>query len=76
MRNTRPRHSELPEDAKMKANARSYLHVYIKRGKIIKGPCIVCGDVNTEAHHQDYSKPLDVTWLCKEHHDVVHSVYR
>jgi hypothetical protein len=31
-------------------------------------PCSVCGAEPTEAHHQDYAKPLDVQWLCKSHH--------
>ena len=42
-------------------------------GRIFKKPCKVCGDLNVEAHHEDYSKPLDVVWLCHKHHGVVHS---
>lgn len=54
-------------------NARSYLHVYIKRGKIKKIPCAVCGQRRVEAHHADYNKPLEVVWLCREHHQALHN---
>lgn len=73
MRNTRPKHSELPELARKKANARSYVHEYIKRGKVIKLPCAVCGSERSEAHHEDYCKPLEVIWLCREHHLKLHA---
>lgn len=76
MRLTRPKHSELTELQRMRANARSYLHVYIKRGKIKKQPCLFCGNTEVEAHHHDYSKPLEVTWLCKDHHLINHEVYK
>jgi ribosomal protein S27AE len=44
-----------------------------KSGKLIPQPCIVCGESKVHAHHDDYSKPLDVKWMCikchhKEHH--------
>ena len=67
-RNTRKKHKELSEEQKLKANCRSYLNTYLKRGKIIKQPCSVCNNQNSEAHHEDYTKPLDVIWLCREHH--------
>lgn len=52
-----------------KANCRSYLHTYIKRGQVAKGPCAICGTrERIEAHHEDYSKPLEVVWLCRGHH--------
>jgi hypothetical protein len=45
----------------------------INRGDLIRKPCIICGDNKSEAHHPDYSKLLDVRWLCKKHHAFVHS---
>ena len=53
--------------ARQRANARSYANVYLKRGKLVRQPCEVCG-ADAEMHHDDYSKPLDVRWLCREHH--------
>lgn len=25
-----------------------------------------------ERHHPDYSKPLEIIWLCNKHHDLLH----
>lgn len=72
MRKNRPKHFELLDIQKKKANCRSYLNVYIKRGKITKLPCSICGNIESEAHHEDYDKPLDVIWLCREHHLELH----
>lgn len=45
----------------------------IKSGKLTKKPCTVCGRYDdVEAHHEDYSKKLDVLWLCPQHHKDVH----
>lgn len=40
----------------------------IKRGVFSKGVCEVCGTNKVDAHHDDYARPLDVRWLCHEHH--------
>lgn len=40
----------------------------VRDGALIKGTCEVCGKLEVEAHHDDYSKPLDVRWLCSTHH--------
>jgi len=45
----------------------------LKNGKLVKKPCEVCGAINRiEAHHEDYSKPLEVRWLCMKHHKMEH----
>ena len=42
-------------------------------GKIVPQPCVVCGQAeNVEAHHDDYTKPFDVQWLCVFHHNQLH----
>ena len=46
---------------------------YIKQGILIKDTCKVCGtNENVEAHHEDYSKPLEIIWLCRNHHREHH----
>jgi hypothetical protein len=44
----------------------------IRDGKIKKQPCEVCGSIHSQAHHDDYSKPLEVRWLCRTHHLEAH----
>lgn len=60
----------------MKTRGIAKVHNLFKRavrdGKIIKKPCEVCGKVKSEGHHDDYSKPYDVIWLCHLHHKKRH----
>ena len=48
----------------------------IKRGVLVRQPCEACGAVKSEAHHDDYTKPLDVRWLCRAHHVAHHTTER
>lgn len=52
--------------------ARQEVRKAIKSGQLVRGPCETCGESEVEAHHGDYSKPLEVRWLCKSHHEAVH----
>ena len=54
------------------AKARSAVGCAIKSGRLVRGPCEVCGLAKSQAHHDDYRKPLDVRWLCFRHHREVH----
>ncbi len=40
--------------------------------KLARMPCEVCGELKVEAHHDDYTKPLDVRWLCVKCHTEWH----
>ena len=58
-----------------KIAARSALTSAIRRALVKRACCEVLGCVRTErlhAHHHDYSKPRDVVWLCRPHHEHVH----
>lgn len=46
----------------------------IRDGLLFKQPCEVCGDKSVVAHHCDYDKPLDIMWLCPEHHSEWHKI--
>lgn len=63
-----------PERA-FKQNARKKLARALKSGKVKKLPCRDCNELNVEAHHPDYSKPMEVIWLCKKHHGEIHREY-
>ena len=62
--------SEIPKEL-----ARWRLQTHVKRGKIKKLPCQTCGNPKSQGHHPDYSKPLDVLWLCSTHHMLQHRKY-
>jgi len=61
-----------------KSNPRKYkvqtmVGNYLRDGKIIKQGCEICGrKKDVHAHHDDYSKPLDIRWLCPPHHKQWH----
>lgn len=45
----------------------------IRDGKLKPQPCERCSQaVGVQAHHEDYSKPLDVIWLCPPCHGQRH----
>lgn len=72
------RRSKDPE----KCRAHRLLIYHVRAGNITRKPCEVCGKVHgvdgarVEGHHDDYSKPLDVRWLCFKHHRMEHGKYQ
>jgi hypothetical protein len=56
----------------LKYIARTAVGNALRDGKISKQPCQKCGSSLSEAHHSDYSQPLNVIWLCKKHHFEAH----
>lgn len=61
--------SRYKKSNKAQISARSKVSHAIRDGLLIKMPCEKCGTIEgVHGHHEDYSKPLDVNWLCVEHH--------
>lgn len=58
----------------LKQNARKKVLRAVQSGKLVKpNLCEVCRKEKfVEAHHEDYNKPLEVKWLCKECHENTH----
>jgi hypothetical protein len=52
-------------------NAHQIVGLAIRSGVLVVKPCEDCGK-DAQAHHDDYSKPLDVRWLCVKHHSAWH----
>lgn len=53
--------------------AHAELNREVRAGRLIRQPCEVCGSTHrVEGHHEDYSRPLDIRWLCQRHHKQRH----
>lgn len=64
----------LSEEERFKKKVRQLTRYAVRQGRLIEMPCEVCkSTVKIEAHHDDYSKPLEVRWLCRKHHREHHN---
>jgi len=68
----RERRRENPD----KYYARQFVANAIRDGRLAKAStCYFCGcEGKLQAHHHDYSKPLDVFWLCTACHGKLHAI--
>jgi hypothetical protein len=57
-----------------KKRARWRVKEALRQGLIVRGECEAadCDRTDTHAHHDDYSRPLEVRWLCPHHHALLH----
>lgn len=69
-RKRKPKSVTTPE----KTRARSVISNALRDGKIMKPVrCTKCGSGDKiQAHHTDYSKPLEVKWVCSTCHGLEH----
>lgn len=52
--------------------AHTLVNLAVKSGQLLKQPCERCGIHKVHGHHEDYSKPLEVVWLCAACHKLRH----
>lgn len=48
----------------------------LRDGKLTRWPICALPECESkpQAHHPDYSRPLDVVWLCPKHHKQAHAI--
>jgi len=54
-----------------KIKSHRIVHQAVRDGLLVKSRC-PCGSINVQGHHEDYSKPLEVVWLCPRCHTRLH----
>ena len=58
----------------IKSECRKKTNTAIRNGILIRKPCEICNtNINVECHHEDYSRPLFIKWLCVKHHKLRHN---
>ena len=58
---------------KVKTKARQTVNIETRARRLKREKCNNCDITKTQAHHEDYTKPLEVLWLCAKHHKELHS---
>lgn len=60
------------QNKNMRPKAKQLFRSALKYGKVNRHPCEICGSIEAHGHHDDYSEPLRVRWLCRKHHAEAH----
>jgi hypothetical protein len=55
-----------------KRRAQKMVETALTSGRLERRPCERCGSEPVHAHHDDYSRPLHIMWLCPAHHKERH----
>ena len=64
------------DENREKRKAHNDVLLALYHGTLKPEPCESCGATPTQAHHDDYSRPLDVRWLCIPCHVAHHKAAR
>lgn len=76
MRSKRMYNQNIKVNHPLKYRARNAVSKAVRNGSLVRGTeCYFCGcGGNLHAHHPDYSRPLDVFWLCPSCHGKIHTI--
>ena len=55
----------------LKHKCRQAFERAVHAGILRRGCCEFCGNTKTQGHHEDYTKPYQVRWLCRKHYKLV-----
>lgn len=63
-------HKKVPGSEELKSKAHHTLNLAVRRGVLVRpSQCAYCGEQKpVVGHHDDYTKPLNVIWLCRKCH--------
>jgi len=67
-------HEKLKDTEKQRT--RNTTNTEIRAGRMVKMPCVFCGNKKSESHHPDYSDPFNIVWLCRKHHNLMHKAIK
>ena len=56
--------------------AHNIANAAVRDRKLSRQPCQICGAIeHVHKHHRNYSRPLDIVWLCAKCHARVHALF-
>lgn len=66
------RNTYLKRKNSFKVLARRQAYIAKRSGEIPHDNCLICGEPGETMHHDDYNRPLDITWYCWPCHRQIH----
>jgi hypothetical protein len=61
---------------KIRKSNNGITHYNIRKGKIKRDICEICGKEKTDAHHEIYdTRSYKIRWLCHKHHKIIHALF-
>lgn len=75
-RGTQPIRVGVLTPRQLRDRSANMLGAAITSGRVTRKPCCICGAEKSQAHHEDYTLPHLITWVCQSHHSARHAEIR